>query len=478
MNKKNIFTKKGVSISSIMDFLNSQKNSKECRNEIQAFSVIRKGELLCRIAVPPYDIDDNRQLFSLSKSFCSTAVGFAVDEGLFKVTDKIIDIFPDDVPDTITEKLSKMTVHNVLTMGTGHKSCVMNAMISSDNPVRAFMEQPLEYEPGEKFVYNTGATLLASIIVQKYTGKTIYDYLYEKLFRYLPDCPEKWDTISTGSNQGGVGLYASIKDIENLGKLYLGKGILNGKRFLSEEWVNTASEKHIDNSNNGSPDWCSGYGYQFWRNSREGFRGDGACGQLCFILPSTETIICVQCECQGLMQEEINGVYILADSIEGKDDATEEELTEFLNSFYAPENCTISNFAGFGKKYVISDNLQGIKYIDFNNDGEDVKINIYDGWHRQTISAKCNEYTDGTLILPGFRPSLYGLCPIQLDVCKYSCYISECTDNTLTIHIRYRNAPQSDVITFTISGKNLEMKHTCRTASVPASAAMLSGEQI
>ena len=138
--------------------------------------------------------------------------------------------------------------------------------------------------------------------------------------------------------------------------------------------------------------------------------------------------------------------------------------------------CSIYPF--FGKKYVISDNLQGIKYIDFNNDGENVKINIYDGWHRQTISAKCNEYTDGTLILPGFRPSLYGLCPIQLDVCKYSCYISECTDNTLSIHIRYRNATQSDVITFTISGKNLEMKHTCRTTNVPASAAMLSGEQI
>ncbi len=474
----NIYIKDGVSKSAIIDFLKFERNNDLCQNEIQAFSVIRKGELLCRIALPPYDTSDNRQLFSLSKSFCSTAVGFAVDEGLFKVTDRIIDIFPDDCPEVISERLAKMTVHNVLTMGTGHKSCVMNSMIYSENPVRAFMEQELSYEPGEKFVYNTGATLLASIIVQRFTGKTVYDYLYEKLFRYLPHTPEKWDMIPTGYCEGGVGLYASIEDIENLGKLYLGKGVLYGRRFLSEEWINAASACQIENPDNGSPDWCSGYGYQFWRNSREGYRGDGACGQLCVVLPSTETIICIQCEAVGAMQGEMNGVYTLADSIEGEDKVTEKELVDFIESFYTPEKCDISEFYGFGKKYAVEDNLQNIKYIDFENRDNDVIVNLYDAGYKQTIIAKCNEYTHGSLLYPGFKPSLYGLCPVKLDVCKYSCYISECTKNTLAIHMRYRNANQSDTLVFQAQNGELKMQHNCRTMDVPANAKVICGKEI
>lgn len=163
----NIYVKSGIYKKAIVEFL---KNEKEKANtDIHAFSVIRNGELLCRIALEPYSIEDNKQLFSLSKSFCSTAVGFAVDEGLFSVTDRIVDIFPEEVPQNADEKLFKMTVHNVLSMSTGHASCVMGIMKNSENPVKAFMSKELTYEPGEKFVYNTGATLLLSIIVQKFT---------------------------------------------------------------------------------------------------------------------------------------------------------------------------------------------------------------------------------------------------------------------------------------------------------------------
>ena len=131
-----IYVKSGVSKSAIMDFLSNERNN--CNTDIHAFSVIKEGELLCRVALPPYEISDNKQLFSLSKSFCSTAVGFAVDEGLFKVTDRIVDIFKDDCPEVISDRLASMTVHNVLTMGTGHKTCVMNKMIFLKNHLRAF----------------------------------------------------------------------------------------------------------------------------------------------------------------------------------------------------------------------------------------------------------------------------------------------------------------------------------------------------
>ena len=104
-----IYVKNGASKSAIIDFLNNERNN--CNTDIHAFSVIKGGELLCRVALPPYEIHDNKQLYSLSKSFCSTAVGFAVDEGLFKVTDRIVDIFKEDCPEIISDRLSYQCQH-------------------------------------------------------------------------------------------------------------------------------------------------------------------------------------------------------------------------------------------------------------------------------------------------------------------------------------------------------------------------------
>lgn len=472
---ENIFIKDGVSKRAIIDFLQNRQNAPYC--EIRAFSVIRKGEVLCRIAVPPYEIDDCRQLFSLSKSFCSTAVGFAVDEGLFDVTDRIVDIFPNDCPNVISEKLAKMTVHNVLTMSTGHKSCVMGAMKNSENPVKAFMEQELAYEPGEKFVYNTGATLLLSIIVQKYTGKTVYDYLYEKYFAFLEHYPEKWDILSSGFCEGGVGLYASIKDIENLGMLYLNGGKLCGRRFLSQKWVDLATSKQIDNTENGSADWCAGYGYQFWQNARGGFRADGAFGQLCFALPSTETIVCVQAETSD-MQFEAEKVYKLADSIENSDCVSNGEFYDFIKSLYRPTPCLFGDFGGFGKKFEISDNAQDIKYISFKKLDNSVLINFVTSSNTQTVKACTGEYTYNEPYLKAFKPTITGLISTRNEICKFSAAVTECSENTLTLFLRYKNATQTEKADFIINGETLLVNYACTTGSLVQGANELCGKAI
>ncbi len=471
-----IYVKNGASKSAIIDFLSNERNN--CNTDIHAFSVIKGGELLCRVALPPYEIHDNKQLYSLSKSFCSTAVGFAVDEGLFKVTDRIVDIFKEDCPEIISDRLSRMTVHNVLTMGTGHKSCVMNKMIYAENPVNAFLSEELTYELGEKFVYNTGATLLLSIIVQKYTGKTVYEYLYEKYFKYLDHAPERWDIIPAGYCEGGAGLYGEIRDIENLGKLYINGGKLGDKQLLSKEWVELATSKQISNDGNGAPDWCAGYGYQFWRNSRDGFRGDGACGQLCFVLPEKDTIISVQCQCHSDMQKEIDGVYLLADTIVGEDDTTIEELDSFVSSFYSPETCVINNFAGFDKTYSLSENAIGIKYVEFSHSDSDVSVKLVTGGNTQYIDAASGEFAYNVLWLKNFKPTLVGLIPQRFEECNFACCVEECTENTLVLFYRFKNAPHSGKISFIIDKENLTIEFVPRTAAMVEGAKTIIGAQI
>ena len=137
--------------------------------------------------------------------------------------------------------------------------------------VRAFLSAPVEHKPGTHFAYNTAATYLLSAIVTRRTGVSLLDYLNRKLFIPLGITNVRWRKYGGEICEGGVGAYLSCDDIIKLGRLYLGNGVFEGKRILSEEWVKEATMVHSDNSSNGTPDWSSGYGYQFWKNAVKDF---------------------------------------------------------------------------------------------------------------------------------------------------------------------------------------------------------------
>lgn len=126
------------------------------------------------------------------------------------------------------------------------------------------------------------------------------DYLDLKLFRYMGIRDVYWDRTADGTIQGGTGFHASCDDAAKLGLLYLNRGVWNGRRLLSEEWIDEASAIHSDNAPHEWVDWRSGYGYQFWTCSRGGYRGDGAFGQYCFILPDHGIVAAALCEAKNL----------------------------------------------------------------------------------------------------------------------------------------------------------------------------------
>ena len=102
--------------------------------------------------------------------------------------------------------------------------------------------------------------------------------------------PVGWHTFPPGREQGFSGLHARTEDIAKLGLLYLQRGRWEGAQLIGEEWVAQATSKQISNPGEPNPDWRQGYGFQFWM-SRHGYRGDGAFGQFCVILPEQETVI-------------------------------------------------------------------------------------------------------------------------------------------------------------------------------------------
>lgn len=251
--------------------------------------IVRHGQVAVEGWWAPYRAEDIHLLYSLSKSFLSSAIGFAVQEGLIGLDDLVVDFFPDETPKDASDNLKTMRVRHLLTMSTGHET----EPDRSKGWVRTFMEWPVPKKPGTHFLYNSMATFMLSAILQKITGITAFDYLKPRLLEPLGIEGSTWEETEEGITVGGWGMSIKTEDIAKFGQFYLQKGMWDGNRLLSESWVEQASSKQVDNSSNGNADWKVGYGFQFWRCVPNCYRGDGAFGQYCVVIPEHDMVIAI-----------------------------------------------------------------------------------------------------------------------------------------------------------------------------------------
>jgi CubicO group peptidase (beta-lactamase class C family) len=276
----------GVSSAAIAKFLRA---ADEKVNSMHSVMILRHGKVIAEAWWAPEDATKPHVLWSLSKSFTSTAVGLAVEEGKLSIEDRVVGFFPDDLPGEPSENLRKMQVKDLLTMSTGHAD-EPNVRQSQDW-IKSFLAHPLPHPPGTFFRYNTPATFMQSAIVQKVTGKTVVDYLQSRLFDPLGIQPPRWDTNPQGISLGGYGLFLKTEDIAKFGQLYLQNGKWEGKQLIPATWVQQATSKQVSNGDNPSSDWNQGYGFQFWRCRHNAFRGDGKDGQFCVVLPDQDAVV-------------------------------------------------------------------------------------------------------------------------------------------------------------------------------------------
>ncbi len=267
----------------------------------QGYIIYKDGKIAAASVAAPYRITDKRHVYSVSKSWTSTAIGIAVDEGLLTVEDSVISFFPDELPETVSENLAKMKVKHLLSMNTGHKNDTFPIVAAAPSDwVKKFLSIEVEYEPGTHFCYNTTATYMLSAIITKLTGMRMTDYLRPRLFNPLGIKDVVWSESPEGIDFGGWGIHVSMVDMLKLGVLYLNKGVWNGKRILSEEWISEATSPISDSFSWVEPNWACGYGYQIWMNKTGGFRFDGAHGQ--FVLVSSDK------NCVTVLISELNGI--------------------------------------------------------------------------------------------------------------------------------------------------------------------------
>lgn len=242
-----------------------------------------------------------RPQYSATKSFTSTAVGIAIDEGIISLEDQVISFFDEEVPENPGERLKALKIKHLLKMAMGHGAGYLMAdsswgttpreEVEEKNWVKYCFERPMPYNPGDKFVYDNSCAYILGVIVQKVTGETLVDYLMPRLFEPLGIEKPTWEVCPMGYNFGAGGIFLKISDLCKLGELYLNKGNWNGRQIVSEKWVKEASIKHIDTDSKG--DWCRGYGYQFWRGKHDSYRADGKYGQYSIVIEDKKAVIAI-----------------------------------------------------------------------------------------------------------------------------------------------------------------------------------------
>ena len=265
--------------------------------EPHGLMIMRGGKVCAEGWWSPYAPGIRHGLQSHTKTYAATAVGIAYTEGILKLDERIIDLFPEYAPAEPSENLKKLTVHHVLCMG-----CGMDSMPRpSKDWIRDFLAIPVAHEPGTTYMYNsTGSTLLGAIVRQK-TGLGLHDYLKPRLFDKIGiDASNlRWNCMPDGMEIGGGGLYATTEDNLRLLKLYADGGVWEGERILAEDYVKLATTLQNESAteekvNPPAKDNFVGYGYQIWMCRPEGvYRADGAMGQFTIVVPDRDMIIAI-----------------------------------------------------------------------------------------------------------------------------------------------------------------------------------------
>jgi len=324
----------GVALDGLIDFIRTADSNV---NSMHSFMLLRHGHVVCEAWWSPEAADKPHVLWSLSKSFTSTAVGLAIEEGKLSLDAEVTKFFPEECPSNPSDYLKAMRVRDLLTMATGHQDEV--SLKNESDWIKAFLNHPVPHKPGTHFRYNTPATFMQSAIVQKVIGEKVVDYLQPRLFEPLGIKKPKWDENPQGISIGGYGLYLTTEDIAKFGQLYLQNGSWNGRQLLPKKWVELATSKQVSNGNNPNSDWEQGYGFQFWRCRHDAYRGDGKDGQFCVVLPQYDAVIVMTANSAN-MQAQLAVVWdkLLAsfeDSVV-KDDARKlDELKELISNLKA-----------------------------------------------------------------------------------------------------------------------------------------------
>jgi CubicO group peptidase (beta-lactamase class C family) len=389
----------GVAASGVLAFLDDVDSNEL---DLHALLIERNGELCIEAYRWPYNGDRPRSWHSIAKAFTSTAIGFALSEKYFRLTDKVVDFFPEHLPPVVDDNLAAMTVRDLLTMRTGHAEETSGSRWRGIKTswVAEFLKIPVTHRPGDVYIYTSAASYMLSAILTKSTGLLLHEYLRPRLFEPLGISGETWDIGPDGINPGGNGFICKTTDLLKFGMLHLQKGIWNGKRILPEAWICEATRPVGDR----------GYGFH-WVTGPEGeFFAMGLFGQLIAVLPSHDAVVIMASAlnrpdaCSGmlvpLLHKHLHNIFPMA----LPDKAAEVELDLRIANMSKPTELQSVRLAlvptGL-RRYALEENTAGITQIglEFEVDRCVVRMSYREG--EKQILVGVDRWIEGETNIPG-----------------------------------------------------------------------------
>ena len=286
---------------------------------VHSILIVKRGKLVLEAYFTGrnYDGDivdftryDIHRVMSVTKSFTSTLIGIAVDKGLIGGTDeKLISLFPEYKQVLTADNKQEITLQHVLTMTAGFDWDETTYLYNDPrnpfhillgperhNMIKYILSRPLKHQPGSKFTYNTGLSMLLGVILEKRTGLKVAKFADQYLFGPLGITKYVWgywDADQKVPRTGG-GLQLRPRDMAKLGYLFANKGRWYAKQIISSAWIEEATRAHA----RFGPMWTTGYGYQWWlyrfkyeNETVDAYVADGWGGQRIIVFPTLDLIV-------------------------------------------------------------------------------------------------------------------------------------------------------------------------------------------
>jgi CubicO group peptidase (beta-lactamase class C family) len=266
---------------------------------LHSLLIIRNGAIVYEKYFGSNHQDTPHILYSVTKSFTSTLVGIALDQGkLSGVEERVVDLLPDWSFDQLSAEKQAMTLEDLLTMTSGlaweEGDTAYQSLYRSEDGVSAVMDLPMISEPGSKFKYCSGCSHVLNGILAQALDADVGKFANKNLFEPLGITQYQWETDRQGIPIGGWGLYLTSRDMAKLGYLFLNNGQWDGKQVVSDGWVKKATtERVIDGL-------ATGYGYQWWVYPEKGaYAAVGRAGQTIYVVPALNLIIVTTADIPG-----------------------------------------------------------------------------------------------------------------------------------------------------------------------------------
>lgn len=269
------------------------------RTDTTAFLVVHEDRLVYERYLGGAGRGTPQTSFSVAKSFLSTLVGIAVDEGSIGSIDDAVTDYVPELADR-DPRFERITLRNLLSMSSGLRYVEQSLPLpwgddidtyyGTDLRDLALSQTEIVGPPGREMLYNNYNPLLLGLVLERATGTTVSDFMATRLWRPLGaeyDASWSLDSEASGFEKLESGLNVAPVDYARFGLLFLHDGEWNGNRIVARDWVRSATAADA------SSDPAGDYQYFWWVDTErpERFYALGNFGQYIYVAPDADAVI-------------------------------------------------------------------------------------------------------------------------------------------------------------------------------------------